>query len=149
MTKDILLSISGLQFGPDDDNTDSVEVITPGEYYYKNGKHYIIYEELQEGFSQVTKNLIKLEPHSMNITKKGLTNVNMVFEKNKKNVTYYETPFGNILVGISAKNIDLKETKDNIDVVIDYALEMNYEHLANCSIIMNIKSKEAKDFTLQ
>lgn len=149
MTKDILLSISGLQFGAEEDNTEPVEVITPGEYYFKNGKHYVFYDELQEGYSEVTKNMIKVESHIMDITKKGLTNVHMVFEKNKKNVTYYETPFGNILVGISAKSIDLKETEDNIDVTIDYALEMNYEHLADCSIVMNIKSKEAKDFTLQ
>ena len=46
MTKDILLKISGLQFSADSDDindSEPVEIIAPGEYYYKNGKHYILY----------------------------------------------------------------------------------------------------------
>ena len=35
-----------------------------------------------------------------------------------------------------------------IDVKVKYNLEVNYEHLADCSITMNIKSKEAGNFTL-
>lgn len=80
----------------------------------------------------------------MEVTKRGLSNVHMVFEENKKNVTYYDTPFGNLLVGIAATNIDLNESKDIIDVKVDYALEVNYEHLADCTISMNIQAKDMK-----
>ena len=72
----------------------------------------------------------------------------MIFEKNKKNVSYYYTPFGSILIGIDAKSVDINETDENIDIHVKYNLEVNYEHLADCSITMNIKSKEAKDFSL-
>ena len=34
MTKDVLISISGLQYEIDDNET--VEVVTSGNYYYKN-----------------------------------------------------------------------------------------------------------------
>ena len=51
MTKDVLVSISGLHMdmdaqipGPDED--DVIEVETPATYYSKNGKHYIIYDEI-------------------------------------------------------------------------------------------------------
>lgn len=147
MTKQVLLSISGLQFGTDSDTP--VEVITAGEYCFKDGKHNVVYDEMQEGFSQVTQNMISIGKETMDITKKGLTNVHMVFEKNKKNMTYYETPYGNILIGISAKNMNVEETMENIHVKVDYALEMNYEHIADCSIIMDIKSKDAKNFSLR
>ena len=41
MTKEVLVSISGLQMAPDE-QSDSVEVIAPGEYYYRNNKHFVI-----------------------------------------------------------------------------------------------------------
>lgn len=147
MTKEVLVSISGLQFAEELDN-ESVEVITSGDYYKKNGKHYIIYDEVMEGVEGTTKNIIKLGEQYMDITKRGATNAHMMFEKNKKNVTYYYTPYGSILVGIDAKKIEIAETESDINVNVDYALEMNYEHMADCSITMKIKSKNAGDFKI-
>ena len=125
-----------------------MEVITTGDYYKKNGKHYVLYDEVMEGFEGSTHNIIKITDDYLDITKKGVSNVHMIFEKNKKNVSYYYTPFGSILIGIDAKSVDINETDENIDIQVKYNLEVNYEHLADCSITMNIKSKEAKDFSL-
>lgn len=147
MTKEVIVTISGLQFAPEGD-TEPIEIITSGDYFKKNGKHYVVYDEIMEGFEGTTKNVIKLKDDYLDITKKGVSNAHMMFEKNKKNVTYYYTPFGSLLIGIDAKNVYIAETEENIDVKVDYSLEVNYEHLANCSIQMNIKSKEAKDFKL-
>ena len=72
----------------------------------------------------------------------------MMFEKNKKNMSYYNTPFGNLLVGINATDVKVNETEGNIDIKVDYKLEVNYEHLAECSISMNIMSKDTKDFRI-
>ena len=144
MTKEILLSIKGLQF-LEDNNEDEIEVITTGTYFQKDGRHYIKYDEVMEGMDGKIQNLIKINDKSMEVTKRGLSNVHMVFEENKKNVTYYDTPFGNLLVGIAATNINLNESKDIIDVKVDYALEVNYEHLADCSISMNIQAKDMKN----
>lgn len=149
MTKDVLLSISGLQFAAQgEEESEPVEVITTGDYYKKNGKHYVLYDEVMEGFEGSTRNIIKITDDYLDITKKGVSNVHMIFEKNKKNVSYYYTPFGSILIGIDAKSVDINETDENIDIQVKYNLEVNYEHLADCSITMNIKSKEAKDFSL-
>ncbi len=149
MTKDILLSISGLQFSAEEDGVgEPVEVITPGDYYKKNDKHYVLYDEVMEGFEGTTKNVIKIAEDCLDITKKGVSNVHMIFEKNKKNVTYYYTPFGSLLIGIDAKQVKIAETEENIDVSVNYDLEINYEFLANCNITMNIKAKNAKDFRL-
>ena len=60
MTKDVLISISGVQLLEGD--TNDVELITAGDYYNKNGKHYIRYEEIQEGGEDVIQNTIKSTP---------------------------------------------------------------------------------------
>jgi len=143
MTKDVLLSISGLQFAAqDEEDVEPVEVITAGDYYKKNDKHYVIYDEIVEGYDGTTKNIIKLQEDCVDITKRGLMNVHMVFEKNKKNVTCYQTPFGSMILGINAKDIRIVEEEHDISVAVDYDLELNYEHLADCKIKMAIQSKK-------
>ena len=104
MTKDVLISISGLQFAGGE-NSEPVEVITSGSYYKKNGRHYILYDEVAEDTAGTTKNIIKLGDEVLDITKRGETNVHMMFEKDKKNVTYYGTPYGNLLIGIDATKV--------------------------------------------
>ena len=47
MTRDVLVRISGLQLI--DGEHDDVEVITSGDYFWKNGKHYILYDEVIDG----------------------------------------------------------------------------------------------------
>lgn len=147
MTKEVLVKISGLQFAGEAEN-EPVEVITTGDYYKRNGKHYILYDEIMEGFPEPTRNIIKLDEGMLDITKKGTTNVHMMFEKNRKNVTYYYTPYGSLLIGIDAKKVEVQEGEHKIDVKVDYALEVNYEHMADCSITMNIMSKDGGEFRI-
>ena len=58
MTKDVLISISGLQFAGGE-NSEPVEVSTSGSYYKKNGRHYSLYDEVAEDTAGTTKNIIK------------------------------------------------------------------------------------------
>ncbi len=147
MTKEVLVKISGLQFAEGMSN-EPVEVITSGDYYKKNGKHYIIYDEVTEDSSQTTKNIIKLADTLLDITKRGASNVHMLFEKDKKNMTYYYTPYGSLLVGIDARKVDVQESEDRISVKVDYELEVNYEYMADCRITMDIQSKNAGEFRI-
>lgn len=146
MTKDVLVSINGLQITKQNEESEPIEVITAGDYYKKNDKHYVIYDEVAEGFEGITKNIVKLQENCMDITKRGITNVHMVFEKNKKHVSCYETPFGSLMLGINARNVRITEEENDIFVDVDYALELNDTHLADCKIKVAIQSKESADF---
>ncbi len=139
MTKEVLLSLQGLQFDAVSADGDKIETITPAEYYKRNDSHYVIFEEAMEKFKE----------NSLDLTKKGLVNVHMIFEENKKNMTNYATPYGNILIGIDARSVRLKEKEERIEVDVDYALEVNYEHFADCKIKMDIRAKNGEGFSLQ
>ena len=141
MTKEIILSIKGLQTGVDED-AQGTEVIALADYYKKNDSHYVIYEELTEGFSETTRSRIKFNDSCMEVSKKGLINVHMIFDKNKKNMTSYVTPYGNIFIGIDTASILVKEEENRIKVEVYYALEANYQHLANCRIEMQLAPRE-------
>lgn len=148
MTKEILLSLKGLQFDTEAADGEKIETITPAEYYKTKNSHYVIYEEMTEGFQEKTRNIIKFRENSLDLTKKGLVNVHMVFEENKKNMTSYGTPYGELMIGIDAKSVKLKEEDMRIVVDVDYALEINYEHFADCKIRMDIRSRSGEGFKL-
>lgn len=141
MTKDVLITISGSQI-TDGENSD-VEMITAGTYYLKNGKHYVTYEEVMEGYGGVVKNTIKIQPDSMDIIKTGQTNVHMTFEKHKKRLTCYATPIGGLMVGLDTKNISVDEKEDSLMVKVEYSLDINYQHISECSIMVDIQSRSS------
>lgn len=148
MTQEVLLTLKGLQFDQREADADKIEMVVVGDYYKRNDKHYVIYEEVTEGFSQATKNRLKFSEHMVELSRSGLVNVHMVFQENKKNLTNYNTPFGQILVGIDTKKIQIEEKPDNIVVDVDYALDINYEFLSDCHITVNIDSKQNNSFSL-
>ena len=149
MEKDVIITIRGLQFVQGDDEMEPVEVVTPGEYYKKNGQHYLLFEESVEGFGETTHNVMKFRPDQLEVRKKGLINVHMIFEEKKKTLSYYQTPYGVMNMGIAATSIQLEEQKDNIDMRVDYALNLNENYVADCTIFMNVKSRDSGEFTLE
>lgn len=138
MTKDVLITIRGVHTLDHEDN--DVEMIVRGDYYQKNGKHYILYEEILEGAEERVKNVIKISPSSMDIIKKGVTNSRMLFEKNKKNLSCYSTPVGNLVIGIQANHFYVEERENSIKVNVDYSLDINYEHMSDCRICVDVQS---------
>lgn len=148
MNKDVLIHVRGLHVLDGDGDQEPIEMVVPGQYYYKNGSHYLRYEEIMEDFKEPTVNYIKMSPTGVEVRKKGLVNVHMVFEQGKKNMTYYTTPFGTIQMGIAATNLDLEESEENLNMKVDYALDMNEQHVADCYLAIQAQPKDCKDFTL-
>lgn len=141
MTKDVLVSISGLQYEVDQE--DAVEVITVGEYYLKNDKHYILYDELSEEGEGVTKNTIKISDKQVDIMKRGVNNVHMVFQPHTQNMTYYNTPFGELVIQVSTTDLKVIEEDKILTAHIEYDLSVNYTHVSECAIDIKIMAKGA------
>ena len=65
MEKDVLVTIRGLQTLENIENPEEVELVAKGDYYYRNGHHYILFDEVTEGFSEPTRNTIKFTDKSV------------------------------------------------------------------------------------
>lgn len=152
MTKDVLVSISGLQMAVNEmENSDDepVEVLSPGTYYFKDGKHYIFMEEVLEGYAKVTKTRIQInENQTVEVTKKGAMNMHMIFEKNEHHTCLYNTMFGQLNLGIYTTDIMLDITEENMNIRVEYAMDVEHEPVADCTIRINVKSRTNKDFSL-
>ena len=142
MTKDVLISISGLHFGAGEDNAEGepVEIITPAADYLKNDRHYVLYDEVVEGVPGTVKNTIKIIGDSLfEVRKSGIANARMVFEKGRMNMTAYQTPYGEMMVGIHTRDITTEVAEESIHVHISYALDINSEPLSDCEIDVSIR----------
>lgn len=133
MTREVMLTISGLQWGEDMEQ-DNIETVLPAEYFKKNDSHYLLYEETMEGFTKSSKNRIKFKENLMELTRQGLVNTHMVFEENKTHMTDYVTPYGNFLLGINTERISVREENDRIEVTVAYKIEIGDEPISTNQI---------------
>src|SRR5699024_3768785 len=140
MTKNVLITVQGMQINLN--GSDNVEVTTVGTYYYKNGKHYIYYEEILDCTEPPIKNWIKIYDQKVEVCKRGASNVQMFFETRKKSTSLYKTPFGTIEIGICAQEIEFHETEEKMKLELRYDLEMNGEYVGDSFIYMTVEAKQ-------
>lgn len=143
MTKDIIVRIQGLQFEGNNETPTPVEVINPAEYYYRNNTHYIIYDEISSDFSDSTRNKIKIKDNMLEISKKGTTSVVMNFVPDKKMQTYYQTPYGSLLVALYTHRLKFVEKENELILDVEYELEIDSQPIADCQIKITVTPKEA------
>ncbi len=148
MEKDVLIHVKGIQITDPEYSDEPIEIVVPGQYYFRNGSHYLRYEEMYENFSEPTVNYIKMSPKGVEVQKRGSINMSMVFEQGKKNMSYYSTPFGTFQMGIAATALNFRATEDCIDMEVDYALDMNDEHVADCFLTVKAQPKGARGLSL-
>lgn len=152
MEKDVLISIRGLQYLMDEESGEQepVEVMTTGSYYKKNGHHFLIYDEATEGFDMMTHNMIKFTENALEVRKRGLIDVHMIFEEDKKNISFYHTPYGMINMGVAATKVRMKETPPELKLGKDHKLAEYIEHkiadeqYSPAAVLGRIKAKGLK-----
>ena len=137
MTKDVTISIRGIQFA-EGNGDDSIETVQQGEYFFKNEGHYLLYDEYEEGYHEPVKNMLRFKDGELTLTKRGLLNVQMIFAVGKKNLSHYQTPYGAILMGMDTSKITFKEQEHAIFLDVEYTLEANYQYVADCHIAIEV-----------
>lgn len=140
MTKDVEVIVTAIQKYADHQD-DDLKTVADGEYYFRNGSHYILYSEKNEGFTETTKNMLKLKDGLLEMTRKGLINTSMVFDKNKDTVSHYKTPFGEMVLGIHTKSFYVLESENLIRAEIAYTLEADGAPMAQSLIKIQVKAK--------
>ena len=147
----VFIKIKGLYTGTmeegfqsDGENIDEIEVINVGTYSVVNGKEYIRYEEVYDDSQERSSSIIKIDGDSVEVTKKGVVSTKMRFTMGSKNMTYYQTPYGNMSLGIITKSLEIERTEDTISIYLVYGMEVNCEHLSDCDMQITITTRELR-----
>jgi len=140
MKSDVILSIKGLHIHEMMTSDEGIEVITPAKYYQKNEKHYILYDEVIPETKEIIGNRLKIEQNRIEFIKGGAKSSKLVFERDRINISQYQTPYGAIMVGTTTKQMDVKEEPDGIDVSILYALDINDQWASDCNVNIKVRN---------
>lgn len=138
MTKEVMITIKGLQTGAQED---AMITAAPGTYHLTNGKHYIQYEENSAESDAVSKNTLKLAQNQIVLLKKGAQYSQMDFDLSERTQAVYQTPYGALTLEISTKRIELIEADERMEVILEYSLYSDASHLSDHSISILIEAK--------
>lgn len=120
-----LLSIKGYQeYDTDDDNTD-VSLTTEADFQLQDGVYFIDYEESEITGLEGTKTSIEIGNNYVSLQRNGNVNTQMLFMKDRKTSSYYNTPYGNLMIDIFTKNLSIDVNSDGGRVNVDYYIDIN------------------------
>jgi len=120
------------------DADEPVEVISAGTYMQKDEVHYLSYEEADED-GRITKNRIKITPVSIDMTKQGGVATQMVFRLGEKQYACYETPFGELALGMETKRLEVEEKEGILLAKLVYGLEINGAYVSDCQLDIEVQ----------
>ena len=86
MDKDVFVTIKGIHTA--NNESDDTEILIPGEYYYRNNKHFICYEEVSESNGERSRSVMKISDNMVELIKRGSGSSHLIFEKDKKIILY-------------------------------------------------------------
>ena len=53
MEKEVLIHVKGLHMMDTPEGDEPIEIVVPGEYYFRNGSHYLRYEEMPVSYTHL------------------------------------------------------------------------------------------------
>src|SRR5690606_18405348 len=117
MHKKVIVSIKGNQKMPNGEDN-KIEMVTEGRLYKKGDFYYLEYEETILSGMKDTKTLIAVEDKKVSLERIGSYSSQFIFEKGKRFVNCYRTPFGELQMGVFPLKVDfnMEDTKGKLDL---------------------------------
>lgn len=137
MTKEVRITVRGVQRSADGDET-VTETAADGEYYQRDGSHYLLYEEVCEDGS--IKNLIKQREAFLQLTRKGAVSAVMRFEPGQIHGTEYATPYGLLRLGVKTHRLDCMAEGNRLEIQAAYDLTVGEEIISECEICIRAEA---------
>lgn len=134
--KNAIISVSSTQ---GDESGDAVEVVTPGNYYEKNGSFFAVYKETEISGMQGTTTTIKIGKDNFSLIRMGSTSTNMEFKNNKENMALYNTPYGTLQFKIETRELDININEDGGNISVNYDLSVEGQKSQSTNLKINIK----------
>ena len=145
MTKDVILTISGLH-DTDGDGDTPIETMTPAQYYMKNGKHYVVYDEVLEGLEGTLKSTIKFTEKQVELIRNGAATARMVFQPGQEHMVIYQTPMGPLSISVYTDDMEIVIEEEKIALRIDYSLKTEDVVVSESTVNISLCPKELARF---
>lgn len=105
----------------------NIEMMAEGRHYYRNGKHYVLYEDAALSGQGSTSTILKIAPDSLLLMRKGDVMQEQLFAHERESSSVYRTPYGELNLSVKTDRLDIVygTVSGNIDVA--YTMAINGE----------------------
>lgn len=135
MKKKAVISISSVQ----GKEKEPVSVLTPGDFYIKDGAYYARYEETEISGMEGTVTTLKIKNDELILLRKGTTSARMQFIKDLKSVSMYDTPYGTLQIETNTLYIKADVDENGGDVIVKYDMDISGQKVPTTKLEINIK----------
>lgn len=136
--KDVLINIKGIQeMG---DGSDTIELTTTGKYGFKNGSHFISYDDSEMMGVKDVKTVIHVkEDDSVVMQRSGGIQSRLVITKGKRNTCLYSIPQGDLAISIFGEKVENKLCAPEKTLKMSYTIDSNSRLLSRNVVEISIK----------
>lgn len=139
MKKKALISVVSEQDG---NTEESIEVVTPGDFYKKDDSYYAVYKETLITGMQDTTTTLRISPEQFSLTRVGSTATKMNFQSQSQDIVLYNTPYGALELKIHTKALKIDIGDFGGDISVNYDMSIGGQETQNTSLKINIKAQE-------
>lgn len=135
--KDVWIEIKGIQRV--DGESDETQLFTQGRFYQKDNCYYIIYEESEATGFAGCRTMLKVDGHRVSLTRSGAAKTNLLIEREKRNVGFYGTSEGDLVIGVDAGQVEVQLGDHGGNLHFSYSLDINSVHVSDNEVFVDVK----------
>jgi uncharacterized beta-barrel protein YwiB (DUF1934 family) len=136
--KKALITVKGTQRNAQNE-TDTIELITEGEFLKKGEYYYIKYEESELSGLDKTTTTLKVGEDSVVLMRFGDNQSKMIFEKDIRHESSYMTPYGNIMLGVKSDEINVCFTENGGELKLKYAVDLDEKVVSDNELYLTVR----------
>jgi len=121
--KDVIISFKGVQGNGRDKEV--IELVTPGKYYKEGDAYCVTYSESELTGMEGTTTTLIISGNKVTMLRFGENNTQLIFEKGQNHLCCYETEFGEFMVGVRSKNVNVDVNENGGEISADYQIEID------------------------
>ena len=138
MRKNVIIKINGTQ--KSEGESDRLELYTKGLFYKRSGNYYLSYEEPSESGLMGTRTTLKIEgQEKITLLRSGEMKGQLIIERNKRHLCHYNTPVGDMFLGVCAGNISSRLSDEGGSLDFSYRLDVNASLLSENEVSVQVE----------
>ncbi len=139
MEKEVEVQVSSLQESPE--GTSSIKFSTSGRLQRREEGYSLVYREQATGMEGVKTELVINQEGVVTLIRSGSIKSEQTFKEYERDLSTYNTPFGQLLIEVDVKQIELSLGKDQGSLFLKYGLNLNNDKISDNRLAITYNSK--------
>lgn len=141
----VVVTITGTQ-RDEHGEENTIELITAGHYYEKNGVQYIVYKDTEVSGLEGVSTMLKIYPKHVVLVRMGNVKYQQQFRLGEKSYSPYVTPYATMEMGILTQNIEQALTNSAGSIYIRYELEINGQWQSTNTLSISVREENKSGY---